>query len=197
MKNIIPKDSRYVPFVQLKSCCVPACISMVMYKHNIPLLPQELLGYYLGLTVSQENKKLYWNPRTGKRPPSNYGTQIYLKKYHPNTVFPRLKIPLKMVFYPISSFTTEKNLIKFVTEAVQKDKDILACFDHGKLSGDNIQGGHVCVVDRIDTKKGLIRLIDPQQTQPKWRIVKIKALIKAMEFHGDDKSAGFWEFVKI
>jgi len=66
MKNIIPLATRYVPFTQQKSCCVPASISIVMYKRNIPLLPQELLGYHLGLIIDPQNKELFWNPRTGK-----------------------------------------------------------------------------------------------------------------------------------
>jgi len=196
MKEIVPKDSRYVPFVQQKTCCVPACISMIMYKHRIPLISQELLGYHLGLIVSKENKELYWHPRVGKRPPAGYGTRIYQKQYHPNKVFPKLKIPLKMIYHPISSFVTSKSFTDFIIESVEKDKDLLVCFDHGKLSGSNIQGGHVCLLDRIYKLKSLIRIIDPQQNQPKWRMVKINTLKKAMEFHSDDKSAGFWEFVE-
>lgn len=102
-----------------------------------------------------------------------------------------------MQYHPISQFCSEADIVKFVVDAVKKDKDILVCFDHGKLKGDDIQGGHVCVIDRIYPSKGLIRLIDPQQNQPKWRVVKIKALVSAMGFHGDDKSAGFWEFKKM
>lgn len=59
MKNIIPKDTRYIPFTQQKSCCVPTSISIIMYKRNIPLIPQEVLGYYLGLIVDPEFKNLF------------------------------------------------------------------------------------------------------------------------------------------
>lgn len=196
MKEIIPKDSRYIPIVQQKSCCVPASISMIMYKHEIPLISQELFGYHLGLMVAPENRKLFWNPRTGKRPLSGYGTQIYRKEFSLNIVFKKLKIPLRMIFHPISKFS-DKEFKNFIIEAAKKNKDVLACFDHGKLSGDNIQGGHVCVIDRMDIKHDTIRLIDPQNTQPKWRIVKISKLLKAMRFHGDEKSGGLWEFVVI
>jgi len=87
MKEVVPEDSRYVPFVQQKSCCVPACVSMIMYRHNIPLIPQELLGYYLGLVVREENKELFWNARTGERPPAGWGTQIYKEEHHPDNVW--------------------------------------------------------------------------------------------------------------
>ena len=196
MSNIIPKNSRYIPFAQQKSCCVPACISMIMYKNKISLLPQELLGYHLGLIVDSESKKLFWNVRTGKIPPSGYGTRINLKKYNPNTVFPKLKIPLKMMYHPISLFNKE-GFEKFIVDAIKKDKDVLVCFNHGVLKREKAGGGHVCVLDRIYPAKGIVRLIDPSINQPKWRLVKISLLKKAMEVHGDDKSGGFWEFIKI
>lgn len=197
MKDIIPKDSRYIPFVQQRSCCVPTCIAMVMYKQHIPLVPQEVLGYHLGLTVPKENKHLYWNARSGKRPASGYGTQIYKKEYSPNKVFKKLKIPLNLTIYPISQFADSKKFIKFVHDKVQNNRDLLVCFDHGELSKDHIQGGHVCIIDRIFPKRGIIRLIDPSATQPKWREVKIADLKHAMESHGDNKPAGFWELTRI
>lgn len=193
MSEIVPKDSRYLPMTQQDSCCAPTCISIIMYKHKIPLLPQELLGYHLGLIVSKEDKKLFWNPRTGKRPPSGYGTQVYKKEYSPNAIFPKLGIPLKMTYHPISAFT-KKSYEEFLVQIPKQNKDVLTCFDHGELKGNHVQGGHLCVVDRVDINKKTIRLIDPSPKQPKWRVVPIEKLRKAMEFHGDDKSGGFWEF---
>ncbi|MFZ5982611.1 MAG: hypothetical protein ACOYS2_03535 [Patescibacteria group bacterium] len=196
-KEIVPKDSRYVPFAQQKSCCAPTSISMIMYKNKIPLLPQELLGYHLGLTVEKECKNLFWNSKmVGERPPSGYGTRIVLNKYNPNTVFPKLKIPLKMIYHPISTFN-DIDFKKFMVDAVKKDKDVCVCFNHGVLKGERAGNGHVCVLDRIYPSKGLVRIIDPSVNQPKWRIVRISLLKKAMEVHGDDKMGGFWEFKKV
>lgn len=195
-KEIIPKDSRYVPFAQQKSCCVPACISIIMYKNRIPLLPQELLGHHLGLIVDKEYKNLFWNTETGKRPPGGYGTRIYLKQFHPNNAFSKLKIPLKMIYHPISKFDNA-SFKKFINDMVKKNKDSMVLFDRGVLEGINKHNGHMCVLDRVYLSKGIVRLIDPSQNIPKWRMVKINRLKKAMEFHGDDKLGGFWEFVKI
>lgn len=195
-KEIIPKDSRYVPFAQQKSCCVPASILMLMYKNKIPLISQELLGYHLGLTVDKEYKNLFWNVRTGKMPKSGYGTRINSEQFNPNSVFPKLKIPFKMIYHPISRFDKD-GFEKFMVDAVKKDKDMLVCFNHGVLKGERAGGGHVCVLDRIYPAKGIVRLIDPSVKQPKWRIAKISKLKKAMEVHGDEKAGGFWEFKKI
>lgn len=194
MKNIIPKDSRYLPIVQQKSCCVPACISMIMYKHKIPLIPQELLGYHLGLVVARENKRLFWHPRSGRRPPGGFGTQMARNRYEPNRVFRKLKIPLKAVFHSIHDFDDAKFKL-FLGRTERQDKDVLVCFDHNILNGsrEKVHQGHLCVVDRVYLSKNQIRLIDPSPNRPKWRIVRIDQLIRAMRKHWI-KSGGFWEF---
>ena len=194
MPEVIPKNSRYIPFVQQKSCCVPACLSMVMYRRGLPLIPQELLGYHLGLTVAPENRYLFWQPRTGQRPPAGYGTQIYNPKYDFNKVFAKLKIPLRLDFHPISKYKTD-TLKTLLRQALKNDKDLLVCCDHGSLIGKPSNSGHVCVIDRlIGTDK--IRLIDPSANQPKWRVVSIGKLYKAMQYHGDAKFGGLWKLKK-
>lgn len=196
MKNIIPVDTRYLPFAQQKSCCVPASLSIIMYKLGIPLVPQELLGYYLGLIVDKENKHLFWHPRTGKRPKTGYGSRIGLKQYEPNTAFKKLGIPLKMTIRLVSEFKNKKDFIAFIVDGVKKNKDILACFHHGVLGKSDSASGHVCVIDRIFVAKNKIRLIDSSVNQPKWREVSIDRLMKAMEQH-PGKQGGFWLLDRI
>ncbi len=197
MKDIIPKDTRYyVPFTQQKSCCVPASISVVMYKLGIPLISQEFLGYHLGLVISKEYKHLFWNGRTGEKPRHGYGTRIGLKQYEPNSVFKKLGITIRMTTYSIDKFKTKKEFIDFISDCVNKNKNILVCFNHGVLNNDNkTDTGHVCVVDKIYKTKNIIRLIDPSSNQPKWREVNIDRLKKAMELH-PTKTGGFWELEK-
>lgn len=197
MKEIVPKNSRYIPFVQGRYCCVPTCISMIMYRQRIPLMPQELLGYHLGLTVAPESRHLFWNPRKGKQPISGWGTQMQEKQYTPNKAFQKLKIPLKVSFLPIKDFD-DKQFRKYLKEIELKDQDALVCFDYKVLNKERKtkQGpylGHMCVVDRVDLKKDTVRLIDPSPNQPKWRIVNLDELKKAMEWH-DPRSGGFWKF---
>ena len=195
MNEITPQDSRYIPMTQQPSCCVPTCLSMIMYKRGIPLIAQEELGYHLGLVISEENKHLFYNPRTGERPISSYGTQIYKEEFHPNNVFPQLGIPLEMIYHSVDEFKDENELESFILKKIEQDADLLVCFDHGELNNDHEQRGHVCVVDQIFSESGEIRLIDPQRNQPKWRMVKLKNLFDAMKFHGKEKMGGIWEFV--
>ncbi|MCK5080967.1 MAG: hypothetical protein KAQ63_02285 [Candidatus Moranbacteria bacterium] len=195
MKEIIPKDSRYVPFTQQKSCCVPTSILTVMYKLGIPLISQELLGFYLGLTVDEERGKLFWNARVGEEPPSGFGSQIYKKEYEPNTAFKKLGISLEMIIHPIKKFRDKKKFIDFVENFIEEDRDCLISFNHGILKKDGTNNGHTCVVDQIYPERNIIRLIDPSSNQKKWREVDIDLLKEAMEKH--PVRGGFLELKKI
>lgn len=192
--EIIPKDSRYIPLTQQPYCCVPTCIQMVMYRHSIPLIPAELLGYYLGLTVPPESKKFFWNARINKNPPiSGYGTQIYKNEFEPNKVFKKLKIPIHLELKLIDNFKNFPTFKKYLTELSKKDFDVFACFNHGALTGELEKDyGHVCVIDKIYPSKNTLSLIDPDHS-PKWRIVSMKKLFDAMRIHKSKSSAGFWE----
>ena len=194
-KNIIPKDTRYIPFTQQKTCCALACISMVMYKRGIPLLPQELLGYHLGLIIDPANKALFWHARTGAKPSTGYGTQMTLKKFNPNVIFKKLRIPLETRITPINTFKTKTDLMNFIARSIEQDNDILVCLNHSVLCNNNKNTGHFCVVDRIFPSKNQIRLIDPSPDCPKWKIVKIDLLIKAMKLHPND-NGNVWEVTK-
>lgn len=183
MKNIIPKDTRYIPFTQQNSCCVPTSISIIMYKLGIPLLPIELLGYHLGLILDKDKKSLFWSPRVGPRPKAGYGTQIYDKKYEINSVFRKLKIPIKVSSYLLSTFKDKKELILFLSKNIKDDKDIIVFLGSDVLNNTLNNNGHACVVDRIYPSKNIVRLIDPSSNQPKWREIKIEKFIQAIKKH--------------
>src|SRR3989344_4317613 len=183
MTNIIPKDTRYVPFTQQYSCCVPTSISMVMYRLNLPLVPQELFGYHLGLIIDDKNKNLFWNARTGKRPPSGYGTQINKKQYEINAVFRKLKIPMHVTEYPIGQFETKKSLTYFMADNIKQNKDLIVILASDVLNGTRKYNGHACVIDRVYPTRNVIRLIDPLPKQPKWREFTIEKFIKAIKLH--------------
>lgn len=191
-KQITPSDTRYIPFTQQEYCCVPTCIQMVMYRHSVPLIPAEKIGYELGLIVPPDREHLFYNVRTSKkRPPSGYGTRIYVPKYEPSAAFKRLKIPLKFEINPITQFKFPNELRKTLKEIEDRDLDVLVCFHYGTLANDSEKDyGHVCVFDRIYDQN--IRIIDPSPKHPKWRNVKTEKMFKAMIAHGEKRSAGLW-----
>jgi len=195
MKEIIPKDTRYVPLTQQRSCCVPASISIIMYKLGIPLVSQEVLGYHLGLIIRKKHKNLFWNQKTGKKYKTGYGVNKSITEY--NKVFKKLKIPLKIITYPIKNFKTTEEIISFIENLCKKDKDFSVILNSGVLNNNKKKAGHMCVVDRIYPNKKSVRLIDPSFNRPKWRIIEISKLKKAMELHPTKEGGAFWEFEKI
>lgn len=195
MKDITPSDSRYVPFTQQARCCAPTCIQMIMYKNGIPLVPAELIGYHLGLVVPPSEANLFYNVETSEvKPPAGYGTRIYMEEFSPDKAFRKLKIPLSFNIIPIANLKSVEDMLKFLTEAKEKDKDILFCFNHAALiDNPSKDWGHLVLFDRLID--GQIRIIDPSPTHPKWRNVTPEKMFYAMKIHGEKPTAaGLWEF---
>ncbi|MCL5431908.1 MAG: hypothetical protein M1484_02275 [Patescibacteria group bacterium] len=193
VKPVVPADSRYIPLTQQPACCVPTCIQMIMYRHNIPLIPAEELGYHLGLIVHPDRKRLFHNVRTStKKPAGGYGTRIYKLAFEPNTAFKKLGIPLTFALKPITQFRSKDELYRYLQTMEERDKDVLLCFHHGALVDDPSKDwGHLCVFDRLVENK--IRLIDPGYEAPKWRLVSMQKMFEAMRKHGVKQAAGCWE----
>ena len=185
MKDFTPKDSKYIPLTQQKWLCTP------------PLVPAELIGNMMGLIVPEEGVKLFWNTRTGSKPPAGWGTQAGKPQYGPNAVFKKLGVPLKMRWSLINKFKNKEQFYLYLGDIENKDVDVLVCYDWGTLFDKDHHGGHLCVLDKVDMNNNEVRIIDPEYDAPKWRTVNIDKLYDAMKFHGKDKSGGFWELIKI
>lgn len=197
-KQITPNNSRYIPFTQQPCCCAPTCIQMVMYKNNIPLIPAEKIGYYLGLIVPPSESQLFYNPRVSEtKPLAGYGTRIYMDEFKPNKAFKKLNIPLSLEIIPISSFDTKEQVFDFLSKAESKNEDILFCFNHGALIDDPSRDwGHLVLFDRIIDNQ--FRIIDPSPSNPKWRLVNPEKMFLAMKKHGEKPTAaGLWKIKKI
>lgn len=195
-QGIIPKDTRYVPLTQQPYCCVPTCFQMVMVKNNIPLVPAELMAHYMHIMVPKKNIRQFWNVRTGPRPTAGYGTQLS-EQLTADPMFKKLKIPLKMSWRLIDTFGSVDELSDYLVESVKHDKDVILCFNAKALKSNWVDNGHVCVLDRVYPRKGIVRMVDPSPREPKWCEVNIKKLYKAMQAHGVQHNAGCWELCKI
>jgi len=196
-KGIIPKDTRYVPLTQQSYCCVPTCMQIVMLRHNIQLVPAELMAHYMEVVVPKKKGKLFWNVRTtSKRPKTGYGTRLN-ESLTADPMFKKLGIPLRMKWNLIDNFDSVDEIKEYMLKAVKVQKDVLLCYQYGALFNTSYEGGHVCVLDRVYPAKGEVRFIDPADDEPKWRTVKVSKLFKAMKAHGPDKMGGFWEIKKV
>lgn len=183
-------SDKYIPFVQQPYCCVPACFLMIMYRHNIPLIAQDVLAYELGLTVPKKDTHIFRKVHTNKKPTSGWGTQIQLGKYRPNNVFPRLNIPLHIDQYFLKDFKNIEGLKSILIGIQNNNTDALLCFDYGRLWDKPGSGGHVCVFESLEDDT--VNIIDPERNVPKFRSVPIEKLYKAMRFYGDSNSTGVW-----
>lgn len=181
---------RYVPFVQQPYCCVAACFQIVMYKHGIPLIPQEELAYEMGLVVPEKDMQLFNKVRTGEKPSSGWGTQIQKEEYSPNKLFQRLNVPLQFSRLSNKDLKDADGLRKLLEEIEKEDKDALLCFDYGRLWDVPSNGGHVCVFDRIEGDE--VHIIDPERNVPKYRTATLSRLFDAMDFHGEHNATGVW-----
>jgi hypothetical protein len=184
---MMTKKSRYIPLTQQPYCCVPTCLQMVLLRRKQRMMSQEDIGYQLGLTVPKSKKRLLPKARTGKRPDAGWGTQVGKPQYSINRFFEINNIPLKEEYITLQQIG---NIKEWIAEQMKEDRDILVCFNHGKLYGGNAQG-HVSIIDSIEND--IVILIDPESNVPKYRKVKIDKLTKAIEFHAERTDrAGFW-----
>jgi hypothetical protein len=162
-----------------------------MTKHQIPLVSAELLGHHMGLLVPKKYKDLFWLDATGKRPRAGYGTQIGKKGKSPNDAFKKLDIPLSFNQHLIDKIDDENGLRKLLKSAETDDKDVMVCFDWGILFSNKSTCGHVCLFDRL-LSSGKVRIIDTEYKAPKWRLVNLSRLFKAMKKHGPENGGGLW-----
>lgn len=195
MYEVVPK-SRYIPLTQQRWSCVPTCIQIVMLRHNIPLVPAELIGHSLGLIVPDEDKKYFWNARTGTKPTSGYGTQIDKADYHPNKIFESMGIPLQMSWSLINKFPSFESFLGYI-KRIDYSNDYLVCYDWGVLFEKDHHGGHVCVLDKVDLINETMTIVDPDYHSKKWHIIQLEKMFEAMKYHGESNLGGFWEIKKI
>lgn len=198
-KPIAPKDSRYTPFTQQPYCCVPTSMQIIMYKLGVPLVPQEEIGYHLGLTVPPEDKDLFWHVRVSDKPPvaSGYGTQIQKPQFNPNEAFKKLDLPLKFTYDLIDKFSSIDNARIHLKNAEKENRDIIVCFKYGALYDTDQAYGHASVFDHYIDETDEVRLIDPAPRAPKWRVVALQKLFESMKKHGPDNGGGFWEIERL
>ena len=176
----------YKPLDQKPYCCVPTCISMVLDRRKISHDSQDEIGYELGLTVPKEKAHLYTKVRTGKKPIAGYGTQVGKKQYSINHFFKKNNIGLKETYFFVKDISDVR---EFIISNIKLNNDIIVCFNNEKLHGKG-DWGHVSLIQGIE--KNIVSLVDPGKDVPKIRKVKLDKLIESMEYHGKEKSGGFW-----
>lgn len=178
----------YIAMTQQLYCCVPACVQMVLYRRDLPLLEQEDIGVDLGLRIPPEEVNNFRNVPTGRRPPGGWGTRINVKKYSLNTFFKKRNLPLSNTYYSLDDIL---DVPEFIGDNLSQNNDILICFRYDALYHVDIPYGHASLIEEIDNST--VTLVDPRQG-PKRKKVSVDDLIKSIEKHhkGDMQLGGFW-----
>lgn len=191
-----PSDSRYVPFNNPPSCCVPACVQMVMYRRGIPLLPAEEIGYHLGLAVTPDQERFFWRPRVADDNPRGWAVRFDLPEYEPNTAFARMGIPLRLTVEPVAGFASAQALLARLCAIEADDEDAILAWNVGVLledADDEFRDwAHATVFDRVID--GRVRIIDPGWNAPKWSSFTAERMLAALQRHARRAPdwAGIW-----
>lgn len=194
--DIIPQNTRYVPILQQPYCCGPACLTMVMIRNGIPPLPQELLGYHMGLVVPEAQKGAFWQVRTASSPVagSGFGTQVQNEGYGLSKVLRDLAIPLDFTYIAADSIDSVAHLEKRVEQIIRSDGDVLVCLNWAALTGQAEKNwGHILCVDQIEGSD--FRLVDTD-VGAKWKSFSASRIYDAIRTHGNANYGGLLVFRK-
>lgn len=183
--------NRYIPFIQQKYCCLPACLQMIIYKNWFPLLSQEEIWWNLWLIVSEDDAWLFGNVRTWTEPHSWRWTQVYKIPYSVNWFFRKNKMRLMEKNFFLTKVWESR---KFIQDSIDLDNDIIVCFNYAKLYWEWNDWWHLSVIESMEWDE--ITLIDPSYNTPKFRKVALKDLLKAVSYHWKENVWWFWLITK-
>ena len=141
-KGVLTWGSQYVPLVMQDFCAVPCCISIVMLRRRLPLVPQEVLAYHLGLAISAEDRtsaERFSNPKlcaVGEQG----GLQLHQPCFHPSIALAKLGIPLHFQFVPVSALDAWqlRDMLMELTDK-DEDRDVLLHLDRSVLDCSALQ----------------------------------------------------------
>ena len=215
--EVVPWDSQYVPLVMQDFCAAPCCISIVMLRRRLALVPQELLAYHLGLAIPKDKLSArFFNPRMIAAG-SEGGLQSHEPSFHPSLALAALGIPLHFQFVPVSGLEASQLRALLLELTSDDNRDVLFHFDRSVLdSASPAQAGrnrpvanepasgrtqrqHMCVLDKLiipesesESDSYRMRILDPAVDAPKWRVVEAARLLLAMQVLGEESLGGVW-----
>ena len=168
---------------------------MILYKNNLPLLPQEEIAGHLGLVVPPEETKSFFKPQTLTKPPKyGWGTRAFMKEWSFNKFFAKARIPLEFEYLPADEISSANELIERLRSAEQDDRDVLVNYnwEHINTGKPGLQR-HVILFDRV-TDKGP-RFVDTSIWNEKWPVISAEKLFEAIQRH-NGVIGGIWYFNK-
>ena len=179
---------RYEPITEKPYCCVPAVLQMILVRRGIPCISQDEIGWELGLLVPPEIESEFTKVRTGLMPPAGYGTRTSKPEFSIENYFSRNHLPLSIARVSTSSL---KELISTLQTFLDRDNDVILCFDSQCLFGDG-DTEHTALIEAFNSTTGQVTLVDPAIRTPKHRIASIDDIFETIQAHDVSALGGLW-----
>ncbi len=179
---------RYDPITEKPYCCVAAVLQMIMIRRGLRSMSQDEIGWELGLIVPPEIKSQFTKVRTGPMPPAGYGTQTSKPEFSIENYFNRHRLPLSITRVSPSSL---KELISTLKAALDRDNDVVLCFNSQRLFGEgDIE--HAALIEAFHYTTGQVTVVDPAIGAPKHRIAAIDRIFETIQAHDVSALGGLW-----
>lgn|SRR3989338_82582 len=175
------RTMKYKHISQKPYCCVPACVQMILQRRKLPTLKQTDIAYDLGIVLPLKDRHLLPKSHKGRKPRAGWGTRINLKKYSFTEFFKRREYPLRETFWSAKQFSSVKKFKKFLIDNIEKENDLLVCFNYPMLYRIKGSWGHASLIEEVKGDNVILR--DPNPKHRKARRVLLNDLLNALKNH--------------
>lgn len=175
---------------QMPFCCVPATLQWVLYRRNLDILNQEIIGLELGLRLPIKAKPFFVSQSIEYYPNDmkiSWGTQILKHKYSINKFFNKYKIPLTISHK--YTFNNSKELETFIINNFNNNNDIILRW-HTKIF-DNKKGyGHFSVISEYNSSTKVVTIGDPNPLH--YKKLLLNQVLETISRNNDNKQRGLY-----
>lgn len=181
------KAMKYKHVSQKPYSCVPACMQMILWRRNLPPRPQASIAYDLGIILPPSARRLLPQSYKGKKPPAGWGTRLNLKKYSLAAFFKRHQYPLQTIFHSAKEFRAARQFKKFLLNNLNKNHDLLVCFNYPRLYHLTGSWGHAALIEEVTPQ--YVILCDPSSKHKTTEKILLTDLLAALKKH---YQGGLW-----
>ncbi len=183
---------KYKHVSQKPYSCVPACVQMVLQRRKLPLRSQTKIAYDLGVVLPPADRHLLPKSYKGSKPGAGWGTRLNLKKYSLAVFLKQQKYPLQATRHSVEEFKSIRQFKKFLLDNMDKDNDLLICFNYPRLYRLAGDWGHASLIEEVNQKQIVLR--DPSSKYKTARKVLLADLLAALKKH---YQGGIWVINKL
>lgn len=151
---------RYQREASLPFLCVPACLNMICVRRGYPAVPQTDIAKRLGLVIPRRLTETYGFADVSDDP-SRWGVRADTSESGICRFLGDCTPPLYHVFTRWQEVPMSSQL-DFIAAHIEKGNDIAVGFYASGVYDGAGSVGHLALIDAIDTRSEMVRLIDPE-----------------------------------